>query len=285
VAFLLLFLGFAVKLPAVPLHTWLPDAHVEAPTPVSVVLAGILLKVGAYGLLRIAYPVFPAEASHYAYLVGGLGTLSILYAALNALAADDLKRMVAYSSVSHMGFVLVGIASVTVEGVSGAVYMLFSHGILSALLFLLVGVLYERTHDKAIPNYRGLAGPMPHYTAVTTVAFFASLGLPGFRGSSVSFYADGRLRGRSVPRWVPVRRPAGPDCGAAYFCGRSRRCSSARCGRGTRRGRQHLVDLRLGEKVLLYGLAGLSLVFGLFPHLLFGKMENTLTHWVEWIVK
>ncbi len=286
VAFLLLFIGFAVKLPAVPVHTWLPDAHVEAPTPISVVLAGILLKVGAYGLLRIAYPVFPVEATHYAYLVGGLGTLSILYAALNALAADDLKRMVAYSSVSHMGFVLVGIASITVEGASGAVYMLFSHGILSALLFLLVGVLYERTHDKTIPNYRGLAGPMPHYTAVTTIAFFASLGLPGFSGFIGEFFTlMGAFGGEGFPRWVPFGALLGLIAGAAYFLWTLQKMFFGPLWTRNPDWQRQLVDLRLGEKALLYGLAVLSLVFGLFPHLLFSKMENTLTHWVEWIVK
>ncbi len=286
VAFLLLFLGFAVKLPAVPVHTWLPDAHVEAPTPISVVLAGILLKVGAYGLLRIAYPVFPAEAAHFSFLVGGLGTLSILYAALNALAADDLKRMVAYSSVSHMGFVLVGIASITVEGAGGAVYMLFSHGILSALLFLLVGVLYERTHDKTIPNYRGLAGPMPHYTAVTTVAFFASLGLPGFSGFIGEFFTlMGAFGAEGLPRWVPFGALLGLIAGASYFLWTLQKMFFGPLWTRNADWQQYLVDLRVGEKALLYGLAVLSLVFGLFPHLLFGKMENTLTHWVEWIVK
>jgi NADH-quinone oxidoreductase subunit M len=259
---------------------------VEAPTPISVVLAGILLKVGAYGLLRIAYPVFPAEAGHYAFLVGGLGTLSILYAALNALAADDLKRMVAYSSVSHMGFVLVGIASITVEGASGAVYMLFSHGILSALLFLLVGVLYERTHDKTIPNYRGLAGPMPHYTAVTTVAFFASLGLPGFSGFIGEFFTlMGAFGAERFPWWVPFGALLGLIAGAAYFLWTLQKMFFGPLWTRNADWQQQLVDLRTGEKALLYGLAVLSLVFGLFPHLLFGKMENTLTHWVEWIVK
>jgi NADH-quinone oxidoreductase subunit M len=286
VAFLLLFVGFAVKLPAVPVHTWLPDAHVEAPTPISVVLAGILLKVGAYGLLRIAYPVFPAEAAHYATLVGGLGTLSILYAALNALAADDLKRMVAYSSVSHMGFVLVGIASVTVEGVSGAVYMLFSHGVLSALLFLLVGVLYERTHDKAISNYRGLAGPMPHYTAATTVAFFASLGLPGFSGFIGEFFTlIGAFGSEAFPPWVPFGALLGLIVGAAYFLWTLQKMFFGPLWTRNAEWQGQLPDLRPGEKALLYGLGGLSLVLGLFPHLLFNKMENTLTHWVAWIVK
>lgn len=285
-AFLLLFVGFAIKLPAVPVHTWLPDAHVEAPTPISVVLAGILLKVGAYGLLRIAYPVFPAEAAHFSYLVGGLGALSILYAAFNALAADDLKRMVAYSSVSHMGFVLIGMASLTVEGVSGAVFQLFSHGILSALLFLLVGVLYDRTHDKTIPYYRGLAGPMPNYTAVTTVAFFASLGLPGFSGFIGEFFTLlGAFSTEAYPRWVAFGGALGLIAGAAYFLWTLQKMFFGPLWTRNADWQPHLSDLRGGEKALLYSLAVLSLIFGLFPQLLLGKMENTLTHWVQWVVK
>ncbi|MDZ7649002.1 MAG: NADH-quinone oxidoreductase subunit M [Cytophagales bacterium] len=144
-AFLLLFIGFMIKLPAVPFHTWLPDAHVEAPTPISVILAALLLKFGGYGLLRFAYPIFPDGAIHFGWLVGLIGLVSIIYGALNALASKDLKRLIAYSSVSHMGFVLLGIASATVEGVTGAIYQMVSHGIISAMLFLLAGVLYDRT--------------------------------------------------------------------------------------------------------------------------------------------
>jgi NADH-quinone oxidoreductase subunit M len=179
-AFLFVFIGFAIKLPAVPLHTWLPDAHVEAPTPISVILAALLLKVGAYGLLRIAYPVFPDVAATLSWFVALIGVISIIYGAMNALASKDLKRLIAYSSVSHMGFVLLGIASVTTEGVSGAVYQMFSHGIISSMLFLIAGVLYDRTQDRIINNYSGLSAKMPAYFTVTLIAFFASLGLPGF---------------------------------------------------------------------------------------------------------
>jgi NADH-quinone oxidoreductase subunit M len=285
-AFLLLLVGFAIKLPAVPVHTWLPDAHVEAPTPISVVLAGILLKIGAYGLLRIGYPVFTAEAAHFSYLVGGLGTLSILYGALNALAADDLKRMVAYSSVSHMGFVLVGISALNTEGVSGAVYQLFSHGILSALLFLLVGILYDRTHDKTISFYRGLATPMPNYMAVTMVAFFASLGLPAFSGFIGEFFTlIGAFASERYRRWVPFGATLGLIAGAAYFLWTLQKMFFGPLWTRNPEWLPKLTDLNAREKFLLYSLAGLSLIFGLFPNILLGKMEKTLAHWVDWITR
>ena len=145
-----LFVGFAIKLPMVPFHTWLPDAHVEAPTPISVILAALLLKIGGYGLVRIAFPIFPDSAVYFGWFVGLMGVISILYGGLNAMASKDLKRLIAYSSVSHMGFVLLGIASLTPEGVAGSVYQMFSHGIISAMLFLLAGVIYDRTSDRMI---------------------------------------------------------------------------------------------------------------------------------------
>lgn len=285
IAFLCVFIGFAVKLPVVPLHTWLPDAHVEAPTPISVVLAGILLKIGAYGFLRIAYSVFPEGAIYYAWLIGLLGVVSIIYGACNALASHDLKRMIAYSSVSHMGFVLVGLASLTPEGVSGAVYQLFSHGILSALLFLIVGVLYDRTHDKTIENYRGLASKMPVYTAVVTAAFFASLGLPGFSGFIGELFALlGAFGSAYIPRWMAIASTLGLVLGAAYFLWTLQRMFFGKLWlRGGKVWQNQLIDLDAREKVMLFSLAILGIVFGIFPSLLFQPMAEAVAYFVDFV--
>jgi NADH-quinone oxidoreductase subunit M len=177
---LALFVAFAIKIPAVPLHTWLPDAHVEAPTAISVILAGVLLKMGTYGILRINFAILPAATADLAFwLLGALGTVNIVYGALCAMAQTDLKKLVAYSSVSHMGYVMLGMASFTPQGINGAVLQMFNHGTITAMLFLLVGVIYDRAHHRNIDGFGGLAGIMPVYTGVTAVAFFAAMGLPG----------------------------------------------------------------------------------------------------------
>lgn len=181
IIYVALFIGFAIKVPVFPFHTWLPDAHVEAPTAISVILAGVLLKMGTYGMLRISFPMLP-DAMKYKYFAYGLailGLINIIYGAFCAMAQKDLKKLVAYSSISHMGIVLLGMSGLTSLGMNGAVLQMFNHGTVTAMLFLLVGVIYDRAHHRDIDGFGGLAVRMPIYAGVVSVAFFAGLGLPG----------------------------------------------------------------------------------------------------------
>jgi len=188
VMFLFLFIGFAIKVPVFPFHTWLPDAHVEAPTPISMILAGVLLKMGAYGLFRISYPILPAAGELFAYGLAVLGVINIIYGALCAMAQTDFKRLVAYSSISHMGYVLLGMAIMTPAGFQGAMFQVIAHGISSPMCFFLVGVIYDRAHHREINRFGGLWLSMPVYGSLATLGFFASLGLPGLCGFIGEFW-------------------------------------------------------------------------------------------------
>jgi len=272
-AFLFLFLGFAIKLPAVPLHTWLPDAHVEAPTPVSVILAAILLKIGGYGLARIAFPIFPEAAMYFSTFVAVVGVVSIIYGGLNAMASKDLKRLIAYSSISHMGFVLLGLASLTPEGVSGAVYQMISHGLISAMLFLIAGVLYDRTHNRTIAYYSGLSVKMKSYTAFVLVAFFASMGLPGFSGFMAEILVFlGAFKAPSANGLLhesfAIIATAGLVLGAAYYLWTLQRMFFGPLDVKGQVNVNQLTDLDRREWLMLMPLSVAALCFGIFPQLL-----------------
>lgn len=272
-AFLFLFLGFAIKLPAAPLHTWLPDAHVEAPTPISVILAALLLKIGGYGLIRIAFPILPEAALYFSWFVALIGVISIVYGAFNAMASKDLKRLIAYSSVSHMGFVLLGLASVTAEGVSGAIYQMFSHGIISAMLFLLVGVIYDRTHDRTISYYSGLSERMKAFTGFVLVGFFASMGLPGFSGFIAEILVFlGAFKAPStnglLHESLAIIATSGLIFGAAYYLWTLQRMFFGPFDVKGQINPAVLTDIDRREYLILTPLAIAALAFGIFPQTL-----------------
>lgn len=186
--FVFMFIGFAIKVPVFPFHTWLPHAHVQAPTAVSVILAGVLLKMGTYGFLRISFPIFPQAAVSFSTCIAWLGLINVIYGALCAMAQTDVKKLIAYSSVSHMGFVMLGLAAMTVQGTNGAVLQMFNHGTSTAMMFLLVGILYERSHHRWIVRpdgsrgFGGLYTQLPKFSIVFIIGMFASMGLPGLSG-------------------------------------------------------------------------------------------------------
>ncbi|MEL6253169.1 MAG: NADH-quinone oxidoreductase subunit M [Bacteroidota bacterium] len=270
-AFLLLLIGFAIKIPVVPLHTWLPDAHVEAGTPISVVLAALLLKVGGYGFFRIIFSIFPDAVIEYSWWIGLLGLISLIYGAYVAMGQEDLKRMIAYSSVSHMGFVLLGMASLESIGLQGAAFQLFTHGIISALLFLIAGVLYDRVADRQIENFRGLWDLMPRYSVVVIIAFFASLGLPGLAAfiSEVlvfmgAFQSESSMGG--IPRWMAIVAILGVILSAVYYLRTYRKMFFGTFDEGdTSNWETRLLDLNAREYVMLVPLAIAIIYFGLFP--------------------
>jgi len=289
VGFIVLFVAFAIKVPVVPLHTWLPDAHVEAPTPVSIILAGVLLKIGGYGIIRICMGIFPEVATSGAFWIGLLGVISILYGAFNALAQRDFKRIIAYSSISQMGFVLLGVASQTAEGISGAVMQMVSHGFLSAMLFFLVGVVYNRVHDRDIYNFRGLGTLMPKYMVFIMIAFFASLGLPGFSafiaeafsltGAFGSFSVNGLL-----PHWLAIAGAIGILFSAAYFLWTLQRMFFGSVYlKGGEIWRTALADLNTREIITLLPLAAATLVLGIMPWLVFDKINDSVLALVQFL--
>lgn len=289
IGFIVLFIAFAIKVPVVPLHTWLPDAHVEAPTPVSIILAGILLKIGGYGIIRVCYSIFPDMAAQTNWWLGLIGVVSILYGAFNALAQKDLKRLIAYSSVSHMGFVLLGIASLTAEGLSGAMFQMISHGFLSAALFFLVGVLYDRVHDRYIYNFRGLASIMPKYTAYVAIAFFASLGLPGFSAFiGEAFVIIGTFNAESmatgIPRWMAIGGSIGILLSAAYLLWTLQRMFFGQPRlKGGKAWETALVDLSPREQIILFPTLALALLMGIVPSLAFSNLNASVLQLLDLI--
>jgi NADH-quinone oxidoreductase subunit M len=278
-AFSLLIFGFAIKIPLVPFHTWLPDAHVEAPAPVSAILAGILLKIGGYGIMRFAVPIFPDIAINLSYFMGAMGLLSIIYGALCALAQTNLKRLIAYSSISHMGFVMLGIASCTMEGFIGATYQMISHGLISTLLFLLVGVLYSRTQDYLIDNYRGLMKTIPSFTGIFIIAIFAGMGLPIFSGFiGELLILIGTFRSQQaievLPEWMVLVAIFGIVLSSGYFLWAFQRMFFGTPWWQSQTNISHIIkDLSFREWAVFLPICLLILFFGIYPQPLITLIE------------
>jgi len=258
--FLAFLASFAVKVPMWPVHTWLPDAHVEAPTAGSVILAGVLLKMGAYGFLRFSVPMLPQASAYFAPLMFALSVVAVIYTALVALAQQDMKKLIAYSSVSHMGVVTIGIFTVNMQGISGAIFQMLSHGVVSAALFLVVGVIYDRMHTREIDRYGGLADRMPKYSLLFMLFMMASMGLPGTSGFVGEFLVIvGSLQ---VNFWLALLGGMGMVLGAAYMLYLYRRVIF---GRLTKPDLRRILDISPREALVFAPLVAVTLWMGVVP--------------------
>ncbi len=259
-AFVAFLASFAVKLPMWPVHTWLPDAHVEAPTAGSVILAAILLKMGGYGFLRFSLPMFPEATEHLAPLIFALSVIAIVYTSLVALVQEDVKKLIAYSSVAHMGFVTMGIFAVTAQGISGGIFQMISHGIVSAALFLCVGVVYDRMHTREIAAYGGLVNRMPIYAFVFMVFALANVGLPGTSGFVGEFLTlIGAFR---VNTWVATLATLGTILSACYMLWLYRKVIF---GKLEKPNLQWIKDIGWREMAILAPLVILTILIGVYP--------------------
>jgi NADH-quinone oxidoreductase subunit M len=264
-------LAFAVKVPLFPLHTWLPDAHTEAPTGGSVILAGVLLKMGTYGFLRFALPLFPGAVLEAAPILVGLAVVGIVYGALVATVQPDLKRLVAYSSVSHLGFVMLGLFALTPVGVVGSVYQMLNHGLSTGALFLLVGMIYERRHTRRIADFGGLWGAMPVYAALFLVAMLASVGLPGLNGFVGEFLILLGAFGRWP--WATAVATSGVIFGALYLLWMYQRVMFGPLAREENRA---LADLSAREVAVLVPVLVMCFVMGVWPAPFLARMQPSI---------
>jgi NADH-quinone oxidoreductase subunit M len=274
-AFIAFFLAFAIKVPMFPFHTWLPDAHTDAPTAGSVILAGIMLKLGAYGFIRFAIPLFPDAAHTFAPTIIMLSLIAIIYGAIVALVQPDLKRLVAYSSVSHMGFVTLGLFVFTEQGVQGAILQMINHGLITGGLFLLVGVIYERTHDRTIAKMGGLAGRVPVWAATFGFFVFASAGLPGLSGFVGEFLS---LVGTFL--FSPAAAAIATFCmilAAAYLLWMYQRVVFGEVSQFLESLGGHVFDMTPVEILTLVPLATLIVLFGVQPGLLLNLVQGSVT--------
>ncbi|SFU04147.1 NADH-quinone oxidoreductase subunit M [Mesorhizobium sp. YR577] len=254
------FASFAVKMPMWPVHTWLPDAHVEAPTAGSVILAGILLKMGGYGFLRFSLPMFPEASLYFQPLVFALSVIAIIYTSLVALMQEDMKKLIAYSSVAHMGYVTMGIFALNQEGIQGSIFQMLSHGLVSGALFLCVGVVYDRMHTREIAAYGGLVNNMPKYAVVFLIFTMANVGLPGTSGFVGEFLT--LLGAYKANTWVALFAATGVILSAGYALWLYRKVIF---GALSKESLKSLLDLSTREKAIIYPLVVLTIFFGVYP--------------------
>jgi NADH-quinone oxidoreductase subunit M len=271
-----LFASFAVKVPMWPVHTWLPDAHVEAPTAGSVILAGVLLKMGAYGFLRFSLPMLPEASVFFTPFVFALSIVAIIYTSLVALAQEDMKKLIAYSSVAHMGFVTLGIFTVTQQGLEGALFQMLSHGVVSAALFLIVGVVYDRIHTRLIERYDGLVERMPAYALTFMIFMLASVGLPGTGGFIGEFLI--LVGAFQVDTWVALLAASGMVLGAAYMLYLYRRVIF---GVMTKEDLMSIWDMNRREAAVFAPLIVLVFWMGLYPAPFLDIMSASVTNLIQ----
>jgi NADH-quinone oxidoreductase subunit M len=274
--FLAFLASFAVKLPMWPVHTWLPDAHVEAPTAGSVVLAAILLKMGGYGFLRFSLPMFPVASEMFAPLMFALGVIAIVYTSFVALMQEDMKKLIAYSSVAHMGFVTLGVFTLTMQGLQGGVVQMVSHGFVSAALFLCVGVVYDRMHTRAIDAYGGLVNRMPVYAFAFMIFTLANVGLPGTSGFVGEFLS--LVGAFQVNTWAAVFATTGVILSAAYALWLYRRVIFGVLEKPELKA---ISDLNLREAAILLPLVAATIILGVYPMPLFKACATSITALLE----
>jgi NADH-quinone oxidoreductase subunit M len=273
--FLAFGLSFAIKVPLFPFHTWLPDAHTEAPTAGSVILAGVLLKMGTYGFIRFAIPFFPAAAAQAGPWIVGLSVVGIIYGACMCLQQDDLKRLIAYSSVSHLGFVMLGIFALNPAGLSGGIYQMLNHGVSTGALFLLVGSIYERAHTRRIADYGGLARTVPRYATVFMIVLLSSIGLPGLNGFVGEFWI--LLGGFQRSRGAATLAATGLVLGAVYMLTLYQRMMF---GKPNPERRGHLTDLDARELSFLVPLLALMVLMGMASPWFTARIDPAVASWL-----
>lgn len=276
-------LAFAIKVPMFPLHTWLPDAHVEAPTPGSVILAGVMLKMGTYGFIRWVIPLFPEAADHFSWLFVGLGVVGIIYGALVAMIQPDIKKLIAYSSVSHMGYIIIGLFTMNAYGLNGGLYQMLNHGVSTGALFLLIGMIYERTHSRDIAKYGGLAGALPLYTIAFIIVTMSSIGVPltnGFIGEFLIL-----LGSFQYSPWVAAFSVTGVVLGAAYMLWMVKRVFFGPKGEivlaSEKDPHHHLFDLSPREVLVLVPLVVLIFWMGLFPNQFMNYSKTSVDYLIQ----